>query len=186
MFGRMNEPPINKSSEGFQGRWDMPADSIRVLIVDDSVFMRSMLKSVRSETDGIEVIGTAQNGIDGLRKIDQLKPDVVTLDIEMPGLTGLEVLQRVMKEDPLPVVMVSTKTQRGAEATLDALHLGPVECVAKLLGEKSASLESFRSKVALAVQTQALALRRKPLVIKMLRTQFATPCEEIRPNVQIP
>ena len=68
--------------------------AIRVLIIDDSVFMRSMLKSALSGTEGIEVIGTAQNGNDGLAKIQSLKPNVVTLDIEMPGMDGLEVLDR--------------------------------------------------------------------------------------------
>ncbi|MFQ5425082.1 MAG: chemotaxis response regulator protein-glutamate methylesterase [Phycisphaerae bacterium] len=130
---------------------------IRVLIVDDSVFMRSMLKSALSDPDNIEVVGTAQNGNDGLAKIRSLKPDVVTLDIEMPGLSGMEVLRRVMKDAPLPIVMVSTKTQKGAQATLEALDLGAVDYVAKPLAEKSATLESFRSSVIRAVRTASRA-----------------------------
>lgn len=143
--------------------------AIRVLIIDDSVFMRSMLKSALSGTEGIEVIGTAQNGSEGLAKIQSLNPTVVTLDIEMPGMDGLEVLERVMKGNPLPIVMVSTKTQEGAEATLKALRLGAVDYVAKPLGEKSATLESFRRKVVLAVETAAASnqrtLGRKPATI---------------------
>ena len=76
--------------------------SIKILVVDDSVFMRSMLKGALIRTPGMEVVATAQNGTDGLRKIRELKPDVVTLDIEMPGMTGLDVLRVVMKECPLP------------------------------------------------------------------------------------
>ncbi|NOS99233.1 MAG: chemotaxis response regulator protein-glutamate methylesterase [Phycisphaerales bacterium] len=139
----------------------MGASSIRVLIIDDSVFMRSMLKAALEKEPGVEVIGTAQNGLDGLAKIASLKPDVITLDVEMPGLTGLEVLERVMKASPLPIVMVSTKTQEGAEATLQALQLGAVDYVAKPLGEKSATLESFRGKVVHAVRTAAASNRKR-------------------------
>lgn len=125
---------------------------IRVLVVDDSVFMRSALKNGLSSAEGFEVIGSAQNGVEGLEKILALKPDVVTLDVEMPGLTGLEVLERVMKQHPLPIVMVSTKTREGAETTLKALELGAVDYVAKPLGEKSSSLTSFREDIVRAVR----------------------------------
>ncbi|MCZ6699753.1 MAG: chemotaxis response regulator protein-glutamate methylesterase [Planctomycetota bacterium] len=126
---------------------------IRVLIVDDSVFMRSMLKSALSSTEGIEVLATAQNAAEGLKKIKNLKPDVVTLYVEMPGMTGLEVLEKVMKDHPIPVVMVSTKTQKGAQTTLKALEMGAVDFVAKPIGEKSASLQSFRQKVVRTIET---------------------------------
>ena len=132
--------------------------------------MRSMLKSALEGAPGIEVLGTAMNGIDGLKKIKSLKPTVVTLDVEMPGLDGLQVLEKVMKECPLPVVMVSTKTQKGAQTTLDALQLGAVDYVAKPLGDKSASLESFRTKIIRAVKAAAESnlqnLVNKPAAIK--------------------
>lgn len=132
----------------------MPANKpIRTLVVDDSVFMRTMLKNALSRAAGIEVIGTAQNGTEAIKKIADLKPDVVTLDIEMPGLTGLEVLERVMKDSPIPIVMVSTKTQAGAKMTFDALELGAVDYVAKPLAEKNASLKGFQDKVVRAVET---------------------------------
>lgn len=118
-----------------------------------------MLKSALSGAEGMEVIGTAQNGNEGLKKIESLKPDVVTLDIEMPGLDGLGVLKQVMKSNPLPIVMVSTKTQEGAQATLDALQLGAVDYVAKPLREKSATLESFQAKIIKAVRAAAQANR---------------------------
>lgn len=132
----------------------------RVLIIDDSIFMRSILKSALSDAEGIEVIGTAQNGTDGLKKIRELRPDVVTLDIEMPGMDGLQVLQNVMTECPLPVVMVSTKTQQGAEATIEALRRGAVDYVPKPVGDKSATLGGFRDKVIHAVRTATQCNRR--------------------------
>jgi two-component system, chemotaxis family, protein-glutamate methylesterase/glutaminase len=137
----------------------MSDSPIRVLIVDDSVFMRSMLKSALTKAEDITVVATAQNGQEGLKKLRELKPDVMTLDVEMPGLTGLQVLEQVMKDSPLPVIMVSTKTQKGAEATLDALQIGAVDCVAKPLGEKSATLQTFRDSVTHAVRTAAASNR---------------------------
>ena len=132
---------------------------VRVLIVDDSVFMRSMLRGALERTDGIEVIDTAQNGTLGLKKILATKPDVVTLDIEMPGMSGLEVIDRVMKECPTAIVVVSTKTQAGAKTTLDALERGAVDFVAKPLADKNARIESFREKVVRAVLAAAASNR---------------------------
>lgn len=131
----------------------MSVHRIRTLVVDDSVFMRTVLRSALSNSPNIEVVATAQNGIEALEKIKSLKPDVLTLDIEMPGLTGLEVLERVMKTDPMPIVMVSTKTQKGAVMTFQALELGAVDYVAKPLADKNASLGGFRDKVVRAVET---------------------------------
>jgi len=131
----------------------MADTKIRVLVVDDSVFMRTMLKSALSATGDMEVIGSAQNGQEGLDKIRSMKPDVVTLDIEMPGLTGLQVLEAVMKECPTPIVVVSTKTQVGAKTTVEALERGAVECIAKPLAEKGSTLEAFREAIVHAVRS---------------------------------
>ncbi len=130
----------------------MSQAKIRVLVVDDSVFMRTVLKSALSKSDKIEVIGSAQNGQEAVDKIAQLKPDVVTLDVEMPGVDGLEVLRRVMPKTPLPIVMVSTKTQAGAAMTFEALALGAVDYVAKPLSDRDASLQGFQDKVVRAVE----------------------------------
>ncbi|MFO0839659.1 MAG: chemotaxis response regulator protein-glutamate methylesterase [Phycisphaerae bacterium] len=132
--------------------------TIRVLIVDDSVFMRAMLRDALSSQKEIEIIGTAQNGDDGLQKILCQKPDVVTLDIEMPGLSGLEVLER-LKDQKTPCVVVSTKTQAGAQITLEALKRGAVDYVPKPLGEKGATLEGFRERVVQAVLAAAASNR---------------------------
>ena len=137
----------------------MTTPKIRTLVVDDSVFMRTILKNSLSHCSAIEVIGSAQNGKEALEKIKSLKPDVVTLDIEMPGLTGLEVLRRVMREKPIPIVMVSTKTQKGAQMTFEALDLGAVDYVAKPLADKKSSLQKFQEKVVKAVQAAFSANR---------------------------
>jgi len=105
---------------------------VRVLVVDDSVVVRRVLSDVLSATPGIELAGTASNGETGLAKLEQLKPDVVTLDIEMPGMDGLKVLAEIRKRHPkLPVIMFSTLTERGATATLDALALGATDYATK-------------------------------------------------------
>lgn len=134
---------------------------IRTLVVDDSVFMRTMLKNALAKDDNIEVIGLAEDGVEALEKINGLKPDVVTLDIEMPNMNGLEVLRQIMKTRPLPVVMVSTKTQEGAELTFEALELGAVDYVAKPLSNKGVSLQEFQQSVVLAVTAAYKANRKK-------------------------
>ncbi len=157
---------------------------IRVLVIDDSVFMRSALKSGLAGEDGIDVLGTAQNGLDALKKIRELRPDVITLDVEMPGMDGLDVLATVMKECPLPVVMVSTRTQKGTATTLKALELGAVECVAKPLGDKSSTLQSFRAAVVEAVKA-AHAANRRTLAAAPARVTAAHPVGAFDPAAVI-
>ncbi|MFT5287374.1 MAG: two-component system chemotaxis response regulator CheB [Planctomycetota bacterium] len=121
--------------------------AIRVLVIDDSVVIRKIVTDILSEAPGIEVAGTAANGKIGLAKIEQLNPDLVTLDIEMPVMSGLEALPEIRKLRPnMPVVMFSASTGLGAEATLDALALGASDYVAKpaSAGSSAAAIESVR------------------------------------------
>ena len=106
-------------------------DPIRVLIVDDSPFMRKALERMLIAAEDIQVVGTARDGLDALEKIPQLKPDIVTLDVEMPRMDGLACLKRIMVDHPLPVLMVSSLTQEGAQATLDALAAGALDFIPK-------------------------------------------------------
>ena len=106
-------------------------ERIRVLIVDDSPFMRKALERMLLAAEDIEVIGSARDGQDALGKIPLLKPDIVTLDVEMPRMDGLSCLKRIMAEMPLPVLMVSSLTQEGAQATLEALALGALDFIPK-------------------------------------------------------
>lgn len=114
----------------------------RVLVVDDSAFMRRLVSDIVQEGGAFEVVGTARDGFDALRQVASLDPDVVTLDVDMPGLDGLATLQRLMQEFPRPVVMLSAGGQDGgAEAALRALELGAVEFVRKPSGAISLDLE---------------------------------------------
>lgn len=104
--------------------------AIKVLVVDDSAFMRAYLRRVLESQPDMEV-HTAQSGEEALAKIPELKPDVVTLDVHMPGMDGLSCLRRIMAQFPRPVLMVSSLTQRGAWQTLEALQLGAVDYIPK-------------------------------------------------------
>jgi two-component system chemotaxis response regulator CheB len=104
---------------------------IRVLVVDDSALMRRILTDLLARDPGIEVVGVAPDPYVARDKILRLKPDVLTLDVEMPRMDGLTFLERLMRSHPMPVVMVSSLTQRGCETTLRALELGAVDFVTK-------------------------------------------------------
>lgn len=105
--------------------------TVRVLVVDDSAFIRYTLTKHLEADPAISVVGTARDGLEALAKIPALRPDVVTMDVEMPGMDGLTTLQRVMKECPTPVIMLSSLTQRGARTTIQALMRGAVDFVPK-------------------------------------------------------
>ncbi|HEX7524214.1 MAG TPA: chemotaxis response regulator protein-glutamate methylesterase [Candidatus Deferrimicrobium sp.] len=117
---------------------------IRVLIVDDSAFMRNALTKMLSSDPEITVVGTAWNGLDAIEKVAELKPDLVTMDIEMPRMDGIEALRRIMATNPVPVIMVSSLTTEGARATLDALDLGAVDFVPKNLSDLSVNIVKVR------------------------------------------
>ena len=104
---------------------------IKVLIIDDSALMRSVLKNILNSSDLIEVVGTANDPIIARDKIKKLQPDVLTLDIEMPKMDGITFLKNLMRLRPMPVVMISTLTQKGATVTLDSLATGAVDFIAK-------------------------------------------------------
>ncbi len=106
----------------------MPA---RVLVVDDSPTMRGLITAVLNSDPEVSVIGQAGDALEARAAIKQLNPDVVTLDIEMPNMNGLEFLEKIMRLRPMPVIMVSTMTHHGANATLAALEIGAFDCVGK-------------------------------------------------------
>lgn len=105
--------------------------AIRVLVVDDSPFMRKSLQKMLEGAPDIQVVGTARDGMDALEKIEELDPDLVTLDIEMPRMDGLTALKKIMATSPRAVLMVSSLTQEGAQATLDALSFGALDFIPK-------------------------------------------------------
>lgn len=116
--------------------------TVGVLVVDDSATMRGLIGAALKRDPEIEVLGFANDPIEAREQIKKLNPDVVTLDIEMPKMNGLEFLEKIMRLRPTPVVMVSTLTQSGADVTLQALELGAVDCVGKPVGGVTAQ-EAF-------------------------------------------
>ncbi len=104
---------------------------VKVLIVDDSLFMRNSIQKMLAASSEIEVIGMAKNGKEGLEKAKELQPDLITLDIEMPVMDGLTMLKELMQTNPTPVLMVSSLTTAGAEATFKALELGAIDFIPK-------------------------------------------------------
>ena len=114
---------------------------IKVLIVDDSAFMRKVLTDLFAAEQDFKVIDTARNGLEAIDKVKRLQPDLVTMDIEMPVLDGLKSLEQIMKESPVPVLMISSLTRAGAESTLRALALGAVDFVAKTAGPISSIVD---------------------------------------------
>ena len=107
---------------------------IRLLVVDDSAFMRKVISDLFKNESDFTVVDTARNGVEAVEKILQYSPDVVTMDIEMPMMDGLKALEKIMTVKPTPVVMVSSRTKSGADATIKALGLGAVDFVAKTAG----------------------------------------------------
>jgi two-component system, chemotaxis family, protein-glutamate methylesterase/glutaminase len=126
----------------------------RVLVVDDSPTMRGLITAVLSQDPDVSVIGQAGDAMEARAAIKQLNPDVVTLDIEMPNMNGLEFLEKIMKLRPMPVIMVSTMTHRGAEATLAALEIGAFDCVAKPQPGEARPFGELAEKVKAAARSQ--------------------------------
>ncbi|MDE6734133.1 MAG: chemotaxis response regulator protein-glutamate methylesterase [Desulfovibrio sp.] len=134
---------------------------IRVLVVDDSTFMRHALVSMLEQDPEIKVVDTARDGLDALEKAKKLDVDVITLDVEMPRLNGLETLKKLMKTNPLPVIMVSSLTEEGAVSTLKAMEYGAQDFIPKTQSnDKDAFAEELRRKV------KALARRKSIIRLK--------------------
>jgi two-component system chemotaxis response regulator CheB len=136
---------------------------IRILVVDDSPLVRKLFGRVLGEEPDFEV-RFARNGIDALAQLDEYRPDVITLDVQMPEMGGLECLDRIMVQRPSPVLMVSTVTEEGAEATLNALELGAIDFVTKPSGAVSLRIDEFapilKSKIRAAASAKVPASRR--------------------------
>jgi len=128
----------------------------KLLVVDDSAFMRKLISDFFVGNSKVEVVGTARNGKDAIKKIQSLQPTVVTMDIEMPEMNGLDALQEIMTICPVPVVMLSSTTQRGAENALSAIELGAVDFVAKPSGTISLDLHKIQTELVHKVEQASL------------------------------
>ena len=120
---------------------------IKVLVVDDSALMRKIITDILNSDSRISVVDTARNGVEGLEKAHILKPDVITLDVEMPQKSGIETLEEIMKTIPTPVIMLSSLTQEGAQITQRAFSLGCVDCVGKPSGHISLNLAEVGNEI---------------------------------------
>jgi len=130
---------------------------VRALVIDDSIAMQRMISSVLESDPQIEVIGTADDAFQARDQIKALNPDVITLDIEMPRMNGLEFLERLMKLRPMPVVMISSHTSRGADAAISALRMGAFYCLPKPnMGDESALNEMCEMVKAAAIAAPAI------------------------------
>lgn len=134
---------------------------VRVLIVDDSALIRAVLRAALLRHPGIEVVGQAANGIEALAQIQALRPDVVTLDVEMPQLSGLGVLDRVVGRVAVAFLMVSTLTQAGAQVTFEALRRGAVDFITKPQADAPGALPAFQRELVQKVLAAARARRRR-------------------------
>jgi two-component system chemotaxis response regulator CheB len=145
---------------------DSVTHPVRVLVVDDSAFMRTALRRMIESDPTLQVIDTASNGLEAVQKAIQLRPDVITMDVEMPQMSGLDALSKIMKVAPCPVIMVSSLTQAHAEATIEALSRGAYDFLSKDLSY--ASLDIVRIENDLIAKCRTAASRK-------LRTSQPTP-----------
>ena len=130
---------------------------IRVLIVDDSALVRQVLRAILESADGFEVVGAAADPYQARELIKRHAPDVLTLDVEMPRMDGLTFLDNLMRLRPMPVLMVSSLTERGAEVTLQALEIGAVDCIAKPKLDIAAGLQAYADELCAKLRVVAAA-----------------------------
>ena len=136
--------------------------TVRVLVVDDSALMRALLTEIINGAPDLEVVGSAPDPIAAREMIKALNPHVLTLDVEMPRMDGLEFLDRIMRLRPMPVIMISAMTERGSEVTLKALELGAVDFVAKPRAENISLLQSYAEEIRDKIRTAATARLKSP------------------------
>jgi two-component system chemotaxis response regulator CheB len=137
------------------------SERIRVLVVDDSALMRKLIPAILARDSSIEVVGTAMDGAFALKKIEELQPDVVTLDLEMPRMDGMEALRMIMKRAPLPVILFSTHSKEGGYATLKALALGAVDFLQKPKDAAAGHLEEIADQLIAKIKVAKRAAGRK-------------------------
>jgi two-component system chemotaxis response regulator CheB len=156
---------------------------VRVLVVDDSALMRKLIPQILQSDPAIQVVGTAMDGNFGLKKIEELKPQVVTLDLEMPGMGGLDMLKEIMRRHRLPVIVVSSHSTDGASVTLKALSLGAFDFVAKP-NDVSARMPEIAKELIAKIKAAAEShdLKVAPMASTLRRTDKAAPNAKNQPT----
>ncbi|SNB47630.1 chemotaxis response regulator protein-glutamate methylesterase [Geobacter sp. DSM 9736] len=138
---------------------------IRVLIVDDSSFMRMAIRGILSRDPEIEIVGSAADGVEGVQRAIELKPDIITMDVEMPRLDGIAALKQIMVKAPTRVLMVSTLTNEGARATFDALEAGAVDYIPKNVTDSADAQKVFREELLRKVKGAVVSVARTVLPV---------------------
>jgi len=162
-----------------------PGKKIRVLVVDDSAVMRKVIPQMLEADRSIEVVGTAMDGTFCLRKIEELQPNVVTLDLQMPGMNGIDTLKEIMRKHPLPVIVVSSHSTEGASITLKALALGAFDFVAKpqdATSHMTATASELIAKIKAAAECKVLRPEfavRTPAPLEKISSRSAPPPSKI-------
>ncbi|MFA7239497.1 MAG: chemotaxis response regulator protein-glutamate methylesterase [Sulfuricellaceae bacterium] len=144
--------------------------TIKVLVVDDSAMIRSVLKEIIDSHSDMKVVGAAPDPLVARDLIKQLNPDVITLDVEMPRMDGLGFLEKLMRLRPMPVVMISSLTERGSDVTLRALELGAVDYISKPKLDISRGLQDYSQEIADKIRTASKARIKKPVGLDMQRS----------------
>jgi two-component system chemotaxis response regulator CheB len=147
--------------------------AVRVLVVDDSALMRKLIPQLLQGDSSIEVVGTAMDGLIGLKKIAELRPDVVTLDLEMPRMDGLDTLREIVKQYAIPVIVVSSHTSKGAYSALNALSQGAFDFVAKPTDSPKGGLEQIARELAVKIKVAAISGPPKQTFIPPHHAPFA-------------
>ncbi len=155
------------------------AKKIRVVIIDDSSFLRRNLPRILETDPEIQVVGAAANGDEGVRLVKELRPDVVTLDVMMPVMDGLTALRHIMRDAPTPVVMVSSATREGTQVALDALALGAVDFVAKPSGPISLDIEKVNQELIEKVKAAHTSKLRILTTMDATREKFRALAEQL-------
>jgi two-component system, chemotaxis family, protein-glutamate methylesterase/glutaminase len=153
---------------------------VRVLVVDDSALMRKLIPQILASDSSIQVVGTAMDGNFGLKKIEELRPQVITLDLEMPGMGGLEMLKEIMRHHRIPVIVVSSHSTQGASVTLKALSMGAFDFVSKP-GDVSARMPEIASELISKIKAAALSRGAK---ISPPTLALTTPAEKLAPDAK--
>ncbi len=154
--------------------------SLKVLIVDDSAFMRKIISDILNQDAHLTVVGTAKNGLDAIKKTQTLHPDVITMDVEMPEMNGIDAVKHIMKDYPTPIVMVSALTSQGAKITIDSLHAGAIDFICKPSGSISLNMKEIGSELVRKVKTAATANVRF-----VQKTKMSTPPPSTRSAINV-
>ncbi len=162
----------------------MSSTPLRILVVDDSLFMRAAIKKLLDDRPEFQVIESAKDGKDAVEKVIALKPDVVTMDFNMPRMNGVEAVRAIMEQRPTPVLMFSAHTRQGARETFDALHAGAIDFVTKPAGEVSAQLDGIADELCRKLIAASRSRLPRASAARAPSLRVRTPRPETEPSLR--